>query len=229
MNKEIINNFNDKGCTFLKNVFNSDKINDLNNEINNFMNENNIYIHLNKRQDVQENNFYVNNSYTTLNNYQKIQHYYLPVIDNRKGYNRVTDSGMIDIYNANKLFPNILIYFDLNLILTLLNKITGHKCKLLRTNIQLCNNVVNTNSFHFDNLDKCIKFTIYLSDIENNNYGPPVFIEKTHRDKKNIKTDDIKTFLGNKGDVLISLQNGFHRKLPQSNTISGFLVFNFTY
>jgi hypothetical protein len=40
-------------------------------------------------------------------------------------------------------------------------------------------------------------------------------------------SNDIKTFLGKKGDVLISYQNGFHRKLPQKNTTTGFLVFNF--
>jgi predicted RNA-binding protein Jag len=110
---------------------------------------------------------------------------------------------------------------------TLLYKITGQKWKLLRTNIQICSNVTNPNSFHFENTEKCIKFTIYLSDILNQESGPPIYIERTHNIKNDIKNDDIKTFLGKKGDVLISLQNGLHRKLPQKNYTCGFLVFNF--
>jgi predicted RNA-binding protein Jag len=61
----------------------------------------------------------------------------------------------------------------------------------------------------------------------NNDSGPPVYIEKTHNIKNEIKNEDIKTFLGNKGDVLISFQNGLHRKLPQKNSTTGYLIFNF--
>lgn len=42
-----------------------------------------------------------------------MQYYYLPVIDNRGGHNRITDVGMIDFYNAEKLFPNIKIFLIL--------------------------------------------------------------------------------------------------------------------
>ena len=98
---------------------------------------------------------------------------------------------------------------------------------MLRTNIQICSNVINPNSFHFENTDKCIKYTIYLSDILYNDYGQPLYIENKQIVKNNIKNENIKTFLGNKGDVLISFQNGIHRKLPQKNKTVGFLVFNF--
>jgi hypothetical protein len=199
----------------------------LNKDIREFMTNNNIYIHLKKRHDVTEEKFYVNNTYTTLDNYKKIQYYYLPVIDNKGSHNRVNDIGMIDIYNADKLFQNIYSYFDLELMLTLLFKITGNKWKLLRTNIQICSNVINPSSFHFENTDKCIKYIIYLSDILSDDCGPPVFIEGSHLIKNNIKNESIKTFLGKKGDVLISSQNGLHRKLPQKNSTVGYLVINF--
>jgi len=219
--------FNGKGYLFLKDVYSLEIINKINQEIKDFMNENNVYGHLQKKNDVQEKNFYVNNTYDSLNNFKKMQYYYLPVIDNRGSHNRTTDLGMTDIFNAEKLLPNIFTYFDMNVILTILQKITGIQWKLDRTNIQICNNVSNPNSFHFENIDKCIKYTIYLSDILNNDNGPPMYIEKTHIDKTNIKNEYIKTFLGKKGDVLISFQTGIHRKLPQKNSISGFLVFNF--
>jgi len=219
--------FNEKGYIFLKSVFAKKDIEEFSGEIKTFMNENNIYGLLNKKEDENMGSFYVNNTYGLLNNYHKIQHYYLPVIDNKGTRDRKTDLGLIDIYNADKLFPNISNYFDSNLIQLLLLKITGTNWKLLRTNLQISNNVSSPNSFHFENINnKCIKFCIYLSDIVDNN-GALVYIEKTHEIKNEIKNEYIKTFNGNRGDVLISYQNGFHRKMPQKNTVTAFLVFNF--
>ena len=219
--------FNDKGYIFLQNVYTIDIIEKINQDVRDFMNNNNIYLHLKKRHDVVEETFFVNNTYSSLNSYNKMQYYYLPVIDNRGSHNRTTDVGMIDIYNIDKLIPSVMKYIDINLILTILYKISNIKWKLLRTNIQICSNVTNPTSFHFESTDKCIKYTIYLSDIINDDYGPPVFIENTHNIKSNFKNENIKKFYGKKGDVLISYQNGIHRKLPQKNTTIGFLVFNF--
>ena len=218
--------FNTKGYVFLKSVYDTNIIETFNNEIRTFMNDNNVHGLLNKKEDENMGTFYVNNTYSLLNNYHKIQHYYLPVIDNKGTRDRKTDLGLIDIFNADKLFPNIVNYFDINLMLILLNKMTGTNWKLLRTNIQISNNVSNPNSYHFENINKCIKFCIYLSDIVDNN-GALVYIEKTHEIKNEIKNEYIKTFNGNRGDVLISFQNGFHRKMPQKNGVNAFLVFNF--
>ena len=222
-----IYDFNEKGYLFLNSVYSLEIIEEFNKNIRDFMTQNNIYGHIKKRHDVTEETFFVNNTYTSLDNYKKMQYYYLPVIDNKGSHNRTTDVGMIDIYNIDKLFPNLFKLFDINLIITILNKISGAKWKLLRSNIQICSNVINPNSFHFENTDKCVKYAIYLSDILTNENGPPIYIEKTHIIKNNINNSDIKTFLGKKGDVLISYQNGIHRKLPQNNSTVGFLVFNF--
>jgi hypothetical protein len=224
---EIAEQFEENGHLFLESVYSLETIEKINKEIREFMSDNEIYTHLRKRHDVPEEKFYVNNTYSTLSDYTKIQHYYLPVIDNRGSFNRSTDVGMIDFYNADKLFPSIYNYFDINTITSILKKITNKNWKLHRINIQICSNVKNSNSFHFDNIDKCIKFTIYLSDIFNNDCGPPMYIEKSHNNKKDIKNTDIKIFLGKKGDCLISYQNGIHRKYPQNNYTAGFLVFNF--
>ena len=220
-------NFNEKGYLFLNSVYSLEIIEEFNQNIREFMTKNNIYGHLKKRHDVQEETFFVNNTYTSLDNYKKMQFYYLPVIDNRGSHNRINDVGMIDIYNIDKLFPNLFTLFDMNVIITILNKITGIKWKLLRSNIQICSNVTNPNSFHFENIEKCIKYVIYLSDVLINDNGPPIYIETTHNIKNNIVNSFIKTFNGKKGDVLISYQNGIHRKLPQKNSTVGFLVFNF--
>ena len=81
--------------------------------------------------------------------------------------------------------------------------------------------------YHFDNTDNIIKFSIYLSEIDTNDKGALVYIENTHLNKKNFKNKDIKIFLGNPGDLLISHQSGFHKKTNQKNSISNYLVFNF--
>jgi hypothetical protein len=224
---EVIEKFEENGHLFLESVYSLEIIEKMNEEFRNFIKENEIYTHLRKRHDVPEEKFYVNNSYSSLDTYKKIQYYYLPVIDNRGCYNRTTDVGMIDFYNADKLFPNINKYFDIQIIISILKKITNKNWKLLRTNLQLCSNVQNSNSFHFDDTEKCIKFVIYLSDVLTLDAGPPMYIERTHNNKKNFKNVDIKTFFGKKGDCLISYQNGIHRKYPQNNQTVGFLVFNF--
>ena len=224
---DLQKNFEEKGCLFLKSVFNTETIELFNKEIKEFMNVNEIYTHIKKRQDIKEEKFYVNNSYTTLDSFQKMQYYYLPVVDNRGSHNRQYDVGMIDIYNIQKLLPNIEKYFSIDLMQNLLKKITNKSWKLFRTNLHICSNVNNPISFHIDNYDTTIKIVVYLSDIKNNEDGAPVFIEGTHINQSNIKNDSVKIFKGNKGDVLISYQNGMHKKLPQNNASCGYLVFNF--
>jgi hypothetical protein len=228
MNLEL--DFNNKGNLFIPSLFSVDKINEFNKEFRNFLEKNNIYTHLKKRHDVVEDTYFVNNTYTSLNTFQKMQYYYLPVIDNRLSHNRTTDDGMVDFFNVEKLFPNIYKTFDLEILLSILKKITNRSWKLFRTNIHLCNNVKNSSSFHIDNAEECIKCTIYLSDVLTNDHGPPVYIEGSHNNiNSSTKTQNknIKIFLGGKGDVLFSYQNGIHRKLSQNNCTTGFLVFNF--
>ena len=113
MQNKIDYDFNEKGYLFLKSVYTIDVIEELNKDIREFMTKNNIYGHINKRHDVVEDTFFVNNTYVSLDNYKKMQYYYLPVIDNRGSHNRINDVNMIDIYNAHILIPNIFKYIDI--------------------------------------------------------------------------------------------------------------------
>lgn len=220
-----MNNLLENGYVFLKDVYKNEDLNKINNEFFTFFQENNIQEHLGKREDVKKDTFYVNNTYNSLNTYYKQQYYYLPVIDNRIGHNRITDNGVIDIFNINKLLPSINENINIDIILTILNKLTQKVWKLERINLQINNNVSNTNNYHCDD-NNSIKFTIYMNDIKEENGGALSFIEGTHLDKK-FTNKQIKTFYGNQGDVLISYQNGFHKKNFQKNSINYFLVFNF--
>ena len=175
-----MDSFEENGYLFLKKVYNENTINEYINLINQFLISNNIKSHLNKRYDVKETNFYVNNTFNTLNSFHKQQYYYLPVIDNRGTHDRITDSGMIDIFNVYKLIPQTLEFFDVEVMKSILKKITNNDWKLFRVNLHICDNVNNTGSFHFDNFEKTIKFSIYLSEVTENASGPLVFIEKSH-------------------------------------------------
>ncbi len=218
------------GYLFLKNVFHPEIIDRLNYEIQGFMNEEGIYSHLQKRQDVSQSRYFVNNTYGALKNFYQLQHYYVPVIDNRGTYNRITDVGVIDFYNVDRLFPQIRTFFELDVILMILLKTTGMEWKLNRINLQYYINVINPNAFHYDNgNERQIKVTIYLNDIVDEYSGPIAYIEGSHLNKKGIKASHTKVFTGKKGDVLISYQNGYHRRLPQRiQSTNGFLTFHFT-
>lgn len=220
----------EKGYVFLKGVFSKDVIDRTVFEVQHFMNEEGIASHLQKRQDVPQQRFYVNNTYGALQNFQQIQYYYVPVIDNRGTYNRITDMGVVDIYNVDKLFPQLKNYFSISLMQMILLKSTGIEWKFTRMNLQFYNSVSHPNAFHVDNgNEKNIKFTIYLTDILDDFAGPISFMEGTHLQKKNIRPSQTKTFLGERGDVLISYQNGYHRRLPQRVACTNmFLTFHFT-
>lgn len=218
------------GYLFLKSVFHPEIIDRLNYEIQGFMNEEGIYSHLQKRQDVSQSRYFVNNTYGALKNFYQLQHYYVPVIDNRGTYNRITDVGVIDFYNVDRLFPQIRTFFELDVILMILLKTTGLEWKLSRINLQYYINVINPNAFHYDNgNERHIKVTIYLNDILDEYSGPISYIEGSHLNKRGVKASHTKVFTGRKGDVLISYQNGYHRRLPQRiQSTNGFLTFHFT-
>ena len=121
-----MNNLVENGYVFLKNVYKDEILNKINQEFYYFYNDNNIQEHLAKREDVKKDTYYVNNTYNILNTYYKQQFYYLPVIDNRFGHNRVTDNGVIDIFNINKLLPSINENINIDIMLQILYKLT-HK------------------------------------------------------------------------------------------------------
>lgn len=220
-----MDDFLKNGCVFLKSIYKVDELEKIKNEFFNFLDENNVIEELNKKEDVRKNNYYVNNTYNLLNSYHKMQYYYLPVFDNRSGHNRITDKGVIDVFNIHKILPSINEIINLDLILTILQKLTKKDWKFLRINLQINNNVINPNNYHYDN-NEIIKFTIFLNDLKEINGGGISFITNSHINNKFI-SNNIKNFYGNCGDVLISYQNGLHKKLPQINSINYFLVLNF--
>ncbi len=220
-----------QGYIFLKNVFQRDVIEQFNLQMNDYFTKNQVMMYLQKPMDMDLENFYVNNTYSQMDNFEKNIRYQKPVFENRGAKNRTTDIGVYDFHQAQKIFPNLYEIFQIKTFEAILNKTTSSRWRLDRSNIHISNNVKNPVGYHSDGLKDVIRVMIYLSDLPDISYGTPSFIQNSHTPSgkaNGIKRDDIKTFPGQKGDVLISYENGLHRKLPQNkNCINGFVCFHF--
>jgi len=216
-----MNDLNENGCIFLQSVYTKNNMNKILDEFIQFYIGNNIQEELNKREDVSKQNYYVNNTYNLLNCYEKMRYYYLPVIDNRIGHNRIVDVGVIDIFNISKLLASIHEIIEIDVLLSIINKLTNKEWKFLRMNLQINNNVKNPNQYHY--MDKeIIKVSVLLNDINENTGGGISYIHGSHINKK-ISNNNMKNFYGSCGDVFINYQNGYHKKMQQQNSIHYFL------
>ncbi len=227
---EVKYTLEENGYLFLKNVYSKDLVDRFYYEVQSFIHQEGIYSHLQKRQDVPQQHYFVNNTYGALQHFHQLQHYYVPVIDNRGTYNRQTDVGVIDFFNVDRLLPQVKTYFDIGVMQAILLKTTGIEWKMTRVNMQIYNNVMNTNQFHVDTgNEKNMKFTIFITNILDEMNGAPAFIEGSHINKKNVKLSNSRIFTGERGAVLISYQNGYHRKIPmKTGGTNVFLTFHFT-
>jgi hypothetical protein len=142
------------------------------------------------------------------------------------------DNGFCDIINAELLFTDIH-KLDLSFIKEICKKIKlnfNDKNDLIY-NIYYTESVQDTRTWHKDG--EIYKFFIYLQDVELDN-GPYSYIKNSNDQKikldknKEITEDQInnilqqypyyqkKIYLGEKGDLIVSNQNGIHRGQPQS-------------
>jgi hypothetical protein len=221
-----------QGYVFLKGVFERDIIEQFNKQMNDYFTKNQVMMYLNKPMDMDVENFYVNNTYSQMDNFEKNVRFNKPVFENRGAKNRSNDVGVYDFHQAQKIFPNLFEIFQIKTLEAILNKTTSSKWKFDRANIHISNNVKNPTGFHSDGLKDIIRVMIYLSDIPTIENGTPSYIRYSHSavGKANgIKKENIKTFVGEKGDILISYENGLHRKMPQNiPCINGFVCFHFT-
>ena len=220
-----------QGYIFLKNVFPRAVIEEFNAQMNAYFTKNHVMMYLGKPMDMDIEEFYVNNTYSQMDNFEKNIRYQKPVIENRGAKNRVNDIGAYDFHQAQKLFPHLLEIFQIKTLEAILQKTTSSRWRFDRANIHISNNVKNPIGYHSDGLKDSIRVLIYLSDLEDVSYGVPSFIQYSHTPvgrANGIKKEDIKTFPGSKGDLLISYENGLHRKLPQTtSSINGFVCLHF--
>lgn len=213
MDNQLLND----GIIKLKKVFKEKNINEYLAHLGQFLQNENIYYKIINKQDYDEKYYYVNNTWSLINNYEKLYNYPKPVINkkNNKDYN--IDSGIIEIYNINNLLIQTNEYFDINLIKMLIVKLLNKNIKFKFSKLELSKNNYNPNKIHRDG-NNIIKFGILLSDFNNYNEGNNIFVKKSHLDDyTNIDVKDLDIIIGNKGDCVIYYEKGLHNKSVQTN------------
>lgn len=155
------------------------------------------------------------------------------------------DSGMIDIINYNKSNSQILKQINIKRIEKIIEKELGFKLFFSGLNIYINKGIIDTRSFHVDSFGaKQHKAFIYLTDVPNESFGPYCYVKKSHKPSinkfrnlwsnylKKLPLTDMRTYndknvikcLGNKGDLIISSQDGYHRGWPQQKNKKRYLI-----
>ena len=151
---------------------------------------------------------------------------------------KASDSGMLDIFFIEKSIPRIATINQEKLI-QILTATTGQQIIPLRANAYLNNGIKNTRGYHIDNTQPVIyKAFVYLVNVPDLSYGPYSFVKRSHQfslysylsliknlfstrfsytDMSLYNKERVQHCIGNKGDLILSSQNGIHRGLPQED------------
>jgi hypothetical protein len=167
--------------------------------------------------------------YTALSNYPKA------IANVRKG----VDEGMIDVFNFDRLLPDINKKlrepFIGPLLERLLSKKSG-KLKAANLNLYLNEGIKRTRGFHVDSYQSTLKGLCYITDVPNIDYGPYCYVRRSHVDtpwrminreiglKSSVDTESpivdpslILPCIAKKGTLILSDQSGIHRGYPQES------------
>lgn len=228
----IISLLNSEGCTSVKTYI---KDTNLLNEIYNEVKKTIISINPNKYDKLTKFNNYCISPNNVKEKSSRMEKRNIATF-NYRGFDkgRFIDINFLDIARA-ELYIDKIKNLDIDLICQTCKKLNKNfKKKDLKYNIYYTNSNKNLRTWHYD--DKTIKFFIYLTDVNIEN-GPYSYIKNSIKypietDKNfEIKDDDVNKvilknkdknyqkiiFVGNKGDLIISNQNGIHRGQPQKN------------
>ncbi|MFV1467689.1 hypothetical protein VBY75_08415 [Idiomarina sp. HB] len=179
--------------------------------------------------------------------YNALASYAKPVIFIRDG----SDEGMIDVFNADILFPDFFNEVKNSLSedsVTHLLSESGKRLKPKNFNLYVNKGVVNTRGFHVDSYSSQVKGFVYLSDVFSLEQGPYTYVKESSDDSTlhslnqaisgldKVKTEapiifqkNIVPMFGGKGSFIVSDQSGIHRGFPQcSDAFRAVAVMNYT-
>jgi len=182
---------------------------------------------------MESDNFLIQRGNTKVAGYKNLAEYPKPVIVIRD----LVDDGMIDIFNADKLFPDAFqsIKEDLsskdvrNLLADSENELVPHNF-----NVYINQGVTCTRGFHVDSYTQQVKGFVYLTDVKFLSQGPYTYVRGSSRQPvlqsfnqavstfSSAKTEApivsqkrIVPMLCDKGSFIVSDQSGIHRGFPQ--------------
>lgn len=155
-----------------------------------------------------------------------------PVANKRTG----RDDGMIDVFNADMVVPEILSFKTDETVGEIINRASEHHFTPDNVNIYWNRSVTSTRDLHADTYSGKYKSFVYLTDVPDSSYGPLCYIKGTHRSSKvkdvasslvnklrgSPSTDavfydmeDVVRCTASKGTLIIADQSGYHRGYPQ--------------
>lgn len=223
------------GISFNKNLIKASHVSSLLSNVKDF------YKTINLTSNYSTSSYRVVTDDFTLPNLNALVSSELPVIKIRSGF----DSKMVDIYNADRLFPsisNILSSMTMNNFSRIVKKYLGHS-NLSSINIYINDSITRTRPLHFDDAHKSIKIFIYLSDVLDLTTGPYIYSVSSHSDELYFKSNRLLSQFSSKfsnvflfkdnsllpclapaGTIIFSDQKGFHRGFPQQKSKSRFVL-----
>ncbi len=175
-----------------------------------------------------------------LKGYRECVRHPVAVVNFRDG----VDLGMVDVFHPERLivdFPGQMPLVDEvreRLVAQLVRAAVKRKVKSVVRNLYLNDSVTRTRGFHTDGVSIKAKSFTYMTDVLSDADGPYCYALGTHEApadlreanqrlnlRLNQRWDDFPlhglfrrfTFHGHRGDLIISLQFGAHRGLPQKS------------
>ena len=223
-----MNTFKECGFVKLYNIINIEDIDNINNIIYNFVKDENILRRVRSRLDINSDRYYINNEFNLIDSFEKMINYSKPVIYDRISRDRLVDNGVIDIFKPITLMPDIQKYINMELIVSLVTKITNIPYKIFSAKIIIQNGVINPMKFTRKIYKKdSINCNIFLSNIDDITNGPYVLIKYSNKPQYTIKDKDLEIIFGKRGDALIYDTNLLRKRLKQygKNKINIYLSF----
>lgn len=201
-------------------------------EIEAFCESEAIFAKAESREDIDAERYFLNCTTRRFQSYHQMARHSLPMVLVRNGHRSPTasDYGMIDIFNAERLFPDCRDVLRADGVCDRLQGALGGKWRLDRQHVYVNRGIQCTRPWHVDAADSpCIKMFVYLTEVIELKDGPLGYVLGTHHDKSGCVEigegnysyqieGDARTvaLLAKPGDAALAFTRGIHRGMPQS-------------
>lgn len=157
------------------------------------------------------------------------------------------DDGMLDIFNIDEQISEIRDIKHDEFISDVIHRADDGQYEPENINVYYNKSVTDTRGYHFDSYNSQYKAFVYLTDVNDESYGPYSYIKGSNRrsylrrraegilnklrgEKPTAAIfydeNDIETFTAPKGTLIISDQTGYHRGIAQAKGKERMLISN---